>query len=182
MSARERILGRLPTSPEVAAAPEPYAAADASAATPELWTRFVAAVMESGGQLLTASDLHELPTPILIEPDARMLLPGLEWDLTADPWAAATAVTLADVAVAESGTIVCLAGPNRARLASLTCEFHVVLVATSRLVATLEDAVSRMSPRNAVWITGPSRTADIEGQLVRGVHGPGKLGVYHAGP
>jgi L-lactate utilization protein LutC len=152
-----------------------------SAATPELWMRFVTALTESGGQLLTGSDLRELPMPILIEPDARMFLPDWEWDLTADPWVAATAVTLADVAVAESGTIICHAGPNRARLASLTCEFHVVLVTTSRLVATLEDA-ARMSARSAVWITGPSRTADIEGQLVRGVHGPGKLGVYHAGP
>lgn len=180
MSARERILGRLPTSPEVRSAPVPYASAKVSAATLDLWIRFEAALKECGGQVLTSSDLQELPMPILIEPDARMLLPELKWELTPDPWAAATAVTLADVAVAESGTIVCLAGPNRGRLASLTCEFHVVVVTTSRLVATLEDAVPRMSFRNAVWITGPSRTADIEGQLVRGVHGPGKLGVYQA--
>lgn len=182
MNARDFILNRIPASPAPPSAPPPYAERRTHSDPTELWTRFVAALQSNGGQMLTASDLSNLPAPILMEPDARMVLPEFAAEETADPWSAQTAITLADIAVAESGTIVLAAGPNRTRLASLTCAFHVVLLPTSRLVATLEDAVARMSPRSSVWITGPSRTADIEGELVRGVHGPCQLGVYRADP
>jgi hypothetical protein len=92
-------------------------------------------------------------------------------------------LTLCDCAVAETGTLVLAAGPHRARLTSLAPRAHVALVPFSRLVPDLMDVAPAMrdsagagtQARATVWITGSSRTADIESILIRGVHGPGRV-------
>ncbi len=93
-------------------------------------------------------------------------------------------ITLCDLAVAEMGTLVLGAGEatgkreGRARFTSLAPPTHFAIVPFSRLVADVLDATTRAaipSVRNAVWITGSSRTADIEGNIVRGVHGPRQI-------
>lgn len=94
-------------------------------------------------------------------------------------------ITLCDLAVAETGTILLSAGPKRARLTSLAPLVHIALIPFSRLAADLFDVQTALlpsdsddvevDPAGAVWITGSSRTADIEGILIRGVHGPGKV-------
>lgn len=86
-------------------------------------------------------------------------------------------LTLCDCAVAEGGTIVLRSASQRARLTSLAPPVHIALIPFSRLVPDLFDLCGRedMVARNfagAVWITGSSRTADIESILIRGVHGP----------
>ncbi len=98
-------------------------------------------------------------------------IPGLI--TTSDVWQADIGITLADFAIAETGSIVLSAGSQRARLASLTPPTHIALV--KEIVPTLEEAFARMTDRTSVIITGTSRTADIEGVLVRGVHGPKEL-------
>jgi L-lactate dehydrogenase complex protein LldG len=91
-------------------------------------------------------------------------------------------LTGADAALAETGSIVLASGPGRARLASLLPPIHVALVERRRLVESLA-ALIRDRPdlatagANVVCITGPSRTADIEHTLSRGVHGPGEVHV-----
>ena len=94
-------------------------------------------------------------------------------------------LTGADGAIAESGTLALLSGPGRGRLASLLPPVHVAIVRPDRFHATLPhflaahpDAVERGS--NLVLVTGPSRTADIEMTLTRGVHGPGEVHVIVA--
>lgn len=82
-------------------------------------------------------------------------------------------VSTAICAIAETGSVVLDA--TEPRLGSLLPPTHYVIVSRSRIVGTLEDAFAQGIGRNAVIITGPSRTADIEGVLVRGVHGPGRL-------
>ena len=73
-------------------------------------------------------------------------------------------------------------GPGRPRMASLLVPVHVAVLRVDRLVdsistllATRGDLVAAGS--NLVAITGPSRTADIEHTLSRGVHGPGEVHV-----
>jgi L-lactate dehydrogenase complex protein LldG len=89
-------------------------------------------------------------------------------------------ITSADYALAATGTLVMLAGPDEARLISLLPPSHIAIFPRSRLLANLDELLSIL-PRPAdqtssmVLITGPSRTADIEQRLVRGVHGPGQI-------
>lgn len=96
--------------------------------------------------------------------------------------ALAVGVTGAQAAIAESGSLVLVSGPGRGRLSSLLTPIHVTILRRSRIVATLSD-LFRAHPdmaaqgSNIVIITGPSRTADIEMTLSRGVHGPGEVHV-----
>lgn len=91
-------------------------------------------------------------------------------------------ITGADYALAETGSLALFAGPEQARLISLLPPVHVALVPASRLITGLDELLS-IVPRPLenssalVLITGPSRTADIEQILVRGVHGPGEIHV-----
>ena len=94
--------------------------------------------------------------------------------------AADVGITSADYALAETGTLVMLSSRQEARLVSLLPPVHVAIVPSSRIVANLDELLSLL-PKPAeqsssmVLITGPSRTADIEQILVRGVHGPGEI-------
>jgi L-lactate dehydrogenase complex protein LldG len=94
-------------------------------------------------------------------------------------------ITSADYALADTGTLVMLASPREARLISLLPPAHIAVVPRSRILTGLDELFALL-PRPAeqtssmVLITGPSRTADIEQILVRGVHGPGKITVVIA--
>jgi len=90
-------------------------------------------------------------------------------------------VTGCDLAVAETGTLVVVSGEGRPRSTSLLPETHVALFDSSRLVESLEQVgimleawhAASAAPSSGInFITGPSRTADIELTLTRGVHGP----------
>jgi L-lactate dehydrogenase complex protein LldG len=85
-------------------------------------------------------------------------------------------------AIADTGTVVVSAADAGGRRAGLVDPVHVVLVRDDELVADLAAALERIRPElqrsSAVaLITGPSRTADIEGVLIRGAHGPRELHV-----
>ena len=82
----------------------------------------------------------------------------------------------------DTGSIVVQSGPQRARVASLLPETHIALLPTDRLYPTMAAFFAAYSPQeltanssNLVFITGPSRTADIEMVITRGVHGPRRL-------
>ncbi len=102
-------------------------------------------------------------------------------------------ITLADAAIAETGTIAQCASPFRPRSISLVPRCHLVLVPADRLLASLEDLFEGISsgaewaggPEGFAsyftWMTGPSRTADIEKTLTIGVHGPARTGAFLLG-
>jgi L-lactate dehydrogenase complex protein LldG len=101
-------------------------------------------------------------------------------ELTQACAAADIGITSADYALADTGTLVMLASPREARLVSLLPPMHIAVVPQDRILSGLDELFSLL-PRPAdqtssmVLITGPSRTADIEQILVRGVHGPGQI-------
>jgi L-lactate dehydrogenase complex protein LldG len=94
--------------------------------------------------------------------------------------AADIGITSVDYALAATGSFVMLSSPNEARMISLLPPAHIAIFPRSRLLANLDELLGIL-PRPAdqtssmVLITGPSRTADIEQILVRGVHGPGEI-------
>ncbi len=100
-------------------------------------------------------------------------------------------VTSADFCVAESATLVLKTGAGLARAASLAPSIHVAVIDISRIVANLEelyvilkydDAHRDESLTNCLtFISGPSKTADIEATLVFGAHGPREVHVFVIG-
>jgi L-lactate dehydrogenase complex protein LldG len=95
-------------------------------------------------------------------------------------------ITSADYALADTGSLVMIASPHEARLVSLLPPAHIAVVPRERLLTGLDELFT-IVPKPAditssmVLITGPSRTADIEQFLVRGVHGPGTIHVVLVG-
>jgi L-lactate dehydrogenase complex protein LldG len=90
------------------------------------------------------------------------------------------AFTTADAGIAETGTLVVRSTDEELRLATMIAELHIALLPASRIVADSYD----LEPQMAQWmdsadytafISGPSRTADIERVLALGVHGPLEL-------
>lgn len=82
--------------------------------------------------------------------------------------------------IAETGTLVLLSSPTSPTLLNFLPEVHIVLLSTQHIVAAYEDAWDLVRqqdalPRTVNFITGPSRTADIEQKMLMGIHGPKKL-------
>jgi L-lactate dehydrogenase complex protein LldF len=99
---------------------------------------------------------------------------------------ATVGISGANLAIAETGTIVLVTNEGNADLVTTLPPVHIALFGIDKLVATLDDAVAvlRMLPRSGTgqlmssyvnWITGPSRSADIEQSLTIGVHGPREM-------
>ncbi len=91
-------------------------------------------------------------------------------------------ITSADYALADTGSLVMIASPQEARMISLLPPAHIAVVPRARILTGLDELFSLLphpadTSSSMVLITGPSRTADIEQILVRGVHGPGLLTV-----
>lgn len=99
---------------------------------------------------------------------------------------ATVGISGANMAIAETGTIVLVTNEGNADLTTTLPPVHIALFGIDKVVATLDDAVAvlRMLPRSGTgqvmssyvnWITGPSRSADIEQSLTIGVHGPKEM-------
>jgi L-lactate dehydrogenase complex protein LldG len=86
-------------------------------------------------------------------------------------------------ALAENGTLMLLSGENTHATTSLLPENHIAIVPVSRIVRTMEDGWDLLRrergnlPRQVTFVSGPSRTADIEMTLVLGAHGPFRVHV-----
>ena len=93
-------------------------------------------------------------------------------------------VTSAQLAIAETGTLVLLSDAERHRLASLVPPVHICLLAAQNIRQTLGEVLRELNANGAdalsrtiTFVTGASRTSDIELTLAIGVHGPGELHV-----
>ena len=93
-------------------------------------------------------------------------------------------------AVAETGTLVLLSGPQTPARTHLLPETHIAVVERARVLATMEDAFDLVRretaddgglPRALNFVSGPSRTGDIEQTIVLGAHGPYRVHIVLVG-
>ncbi|WP_163338927.1 lactate utilization protein C [Desulfopila sp. IMCC35008] len=87
-------------------------------------------------------------------------------------------ITVPECVVASHGTIIQQTGIGQPRSTSLLPSQHIAITREENIVSTLElgyQKVKEMGWDNVVFISGPSKTADIEAQLVFGAHGPRKM-------
>jgi L-lactate dehydrogenase complex protein LldG len=192
MNERETILGTVraalppesarssrPPSPKFRARPLEKEASDED--------RFVRLFTEAHGQvardwtdlanrLRSADALHGYIDPALRE-TASPALSGLTLETEFDRSrvdAYAFGITRASGAIAETGSIILTGEDTPSRLAALAPWIHVAVIRRETLAATVIDAIGALGDDpSVVWVSGPSKTADIEGILVEGVHGPG---------
>jgi L-lactate dehydrogenase complex protein LldG len=96
-------------------------------------------------------------------------------------------ITASFCAIAETGTMLLLSGAQTPGSTSLLPETHVAIVPTARIVKGMEDAWALVRaergelPRATNFVSGPSRTADIEQTLVLGAHGPYRVHIILVG-
>ena len=140
------------------------------------------------------ADLEQVPTAVTHYltanklPSAFVCAPqfaGLDWagvGLAAEVRPAtdedAVGITGVYCAIAETGTLMLLSGASNPMKNSLLPETHIAVVPASRIMRCMEDGWDLLRrehgplPRQVVFVSGPSRTADIEMTLVIGIHGP----------
>ncbi|ABO49228.1 protein of unknown function DUF162 [Desulforamulus reducens MI-1] len=86
-----------------------------------------------------------------------------------------------DYAVAEIGALAGNATSIESRMVSILTPIHMAVVRTSNLLPNLMETIATYNnklgelPRYLTFVSGPSRTSDIERVLTIGVHGPGRL-------
>ena len=84
--------------------------------------------------------------------------------------------------IAETGTLVVESSPQVPRTLSLVPPVHVVVIDEDSVVGSLHQALAHYEnkslPTNLIFISGPSKTADIQQTLAYGAHGPRELIVY----
>jgi len=121
------------------------------------------------GRFLTGIDTARLSTEI----------PGLSFTVSRET-AADSLIGISDMdwALADTGSLVADQTAVEQRLASTLPVIHIAIIGTDRILADKAAVFSRINPANSryiAFITGPSRTADIERVLTIGVHGPKRL-------
>lgn len=199
MNARENILARIrkaqaPATPAIAGHLAQHPRGPLPPQPDNLLACFKERALKLSSDLLETNDANEVPA-LLASYLKEKILParGVCWPSLANlPWSGAgmemqsrpaknedmVGVTGAFCAIAETGTLMMLSGPQTPATTSLLPETHVAVLDPSRIVATMEDAWDLLRrehtqpPRAVNFISGPSRTADIEQTVTLGAHGP----------
>jgi L-lactate dehydrogenase complex protein LldG len=149
-----------------------------------------AAVPEAVARYLAAENL---PAELVMAPDPS--LDEIQWEtrpllhIRRGRAAAADMVSLTPcvAAIAETGTLMLASGADTPTTLNFLPDTHIVLAHADQVVASYEDGWDRLRasaagrqpgsglPRAVNFITGPSRTGDIEQRIVLGAHGPRRL-------
>jgi len=153
-------------------------------------TERVASEREVPAAVARYLEAHQLPKTGCVSP----ALAHLEWQgagLALEPRAAKgedlVGVTGVFCALAETGTLMMCSGADTPASASLLPETHIAVVPVARIVPHMEDgwdllrAEQGSLPRAVNFISGPSRTADIEQTIVLGAHGPYRVHIVLVG-
>ena len=146
----------------------------------------VAAADDVPGAVADYLSRQNLPARLVMTPDHK--LGAIPWDTRpllelrrgrAEDGDTA-GVTGAFAAIAETGTLMLISGPETPTRNNFLPDTHIVVLRASEVVACYEDGWDRLRaaggmPRTVNFITGPSRTGDIEQRMVLGAHGPRRL-------
>ena len=163
-----------------------FAHAEVHAVTPATWLPKLREVLFARriDKLLVAADtphgaaaLDELP---------RQGIECPTYDLPIEAWktemftGTPASLTAAHAAIAETGTLILWPDADEPRLMSLVPPVHIVLLDANRIYNTFFEATRTEAwkdglPTNALLISGPSKTADIQVTLAYGAHGPKEL-------
>ena len=203
MSAREAILQRIRSvqahglTPDVERMIANPVRGPQPAPVPDLVSRFIEQAKALSSDVLRIKHQHEVPHAI-----AQYLAENslghhtLCWpDFLEMDWIAARIVVAAQAAseedaagitgafcaIAETGTLMLLSGAHTPAATSLLPATHIAVLDRTRIVATMEDAWELLRrergslPRAVNFISGPSRTADIEQTVTLGAHGPARV-------
>ena len=150
----------------------------------------VASAAEAPAEIARWLRDNNLPATLRMGDDP--LLAGMDWGATALDIARGAsdgddlnAVSHAFAAIAETGTLVLAAGADNPTTLNFLPDNHVVVLDARDLVGDMESALARLRarygkglmPRVVNFITGPSRSGDIEQKLLLGAHGPRRLHV-----
>jgi L-lactate dehydrogenase complex protein LldG len=125
------------------------------------------------------------PAELYLPPDPA--LRSLDWSgltvLAEIPVDDGAALAVARCGVAETGSLMFETSASAPMLPNFLCLHHIVLLERAAIVPVLEEALlaAGPQPRAHYWVTGVSGTTDIEGQYVRGAHGPRFLHVILIG-
>ncbi len=128
---------------------------------------------------------------------------GADARLAAMPWSATSleilhgasdgrdvsAVSAAFAGIAETGTLVLVSGADNPTTLNFLSDNHIVVLSRDAILADYESALAKLrgaygkggAPRTINFITGPSRSADIEQTLLLGAHGPRRLHIVIVG-
>jgi L-lactate dehydrogenase complex protein LldG len=141
--------------------------------------RPMSSVEELAAFLQSTGQLHGYCDPALFDAvGAKLTAAGLAVETTYDRTRYDDyqfGITRATGAIAESGTLIIDDDRTSHRLAALSPWVHVAVLERGEIHRAISDAIAALgdSP-NIIWCTGPSKTADVEGILIEGVHGPGE--------
>ena len=132
---------------------------------------------------------EDLPTEVVMAPDIELAAlpwadqPTLRVERRAARDGDKVSVTVAFAGIAETGTLLLRSGPDWPTTLNFLPDTHIVLLPTERIVGSYEDgwdllrAPGQAMPRTINYITGPSRSGDIEQTMQLGAHGPLRLHV-----
>jgi len=177
----------------------------------DLVDRFLTRAVDMQSTVERIARVHEIPVAVASYLDGLQLPPELEaqrshagvcWPEFADlDWAGAglsiearptkgddrLGITGTFCAIAETGTLVALAGADTPTATTLLPDTHVAVVRAERIVSGMEEAFALIRrergqlPRAVNLISGPSRTGDIEQTIVLGAHGPYRVHILVVG-
>lgn len=138
---------------------------------------------------------HNLPAQLRMGADPRLAAAGFQNEATLAVLTGASdgqdlaAISHAECAIAETGTLMLLSGPDNPVTLTFLPEHHLVVIPAEAVTGDLESAFARLRalrgpgnmPRTVNFVSGPSRSADIEQTILLGAHGPRALHVLMVG-
>jgi L-lactate utilization protein LutC len=185
-SARESILGSIRTHLAASAPFNDHPVNTVNPVNPAILSksdpvnRFKQSVESVDGHCIITTDVEDALRQIVTDLNATHIATSDNPPNAHDIFRYDVGISNAQAAIAETGTLVLDSSCERHRLVSLVPPVHIAIVNASSIVETLSDALvllqkdKEISPA-VTFITGPSRTADIELTLAIGVHGPQEL-------
>ena len=139
------------------------------------------AAFDAGQRILAAPNLDGTAFDALAKLCESGQITLVKEGLRQYPWGIDMGITLMDFGIADTGTLVLDSSSEETRLSTMLSEFHAAILPVSRIresALAMEEELTQLTREAGsymAFITGASRTADIERVLAMGVHGPLEL-------